>query len=142
MSKQIDGKRYNAAAARKVGYGDDDAGLACLYVKRNGECFLARQSGKIEPLTTDKALSWAIANKLTAQYAAALDYATNDKRKITVYLTDTAAASLRKINALWGTTQSEAIDKLLQDGYQRAAEGQRIKEQLMLELEIKYGFKP
>lgn len=143
MKKQIDGKRYSTAAARKIGYGDDkNAQLGCLYVKRNGEAFIAQKEDKIKPLTETEALEWAKDNRLIAQYVAALDYAIADKKQLTVYITEFAISSLKKLCTLWGTSQSEAVEKLLQDGFERAAEKEQMKEQLLKELELNYGYKP
>lgn len=143
MKKQIGGKRYSTTAARKIGYGEDESGeLGCMYVKRNGESFLALKSHDLKPLTEEQALKWAKANRLLSQYTEAVDYAINEKRQVSVYLTEIALQSLKKLCKLWGTSQSEALEKILQDGYTRAVETERIKEQLLKELEIQYGFKP
>ena len=143
MKKQIGGKRYSTTAARKIGYGEDDKGvLGCLYVKRNGEAFIVDGAKKVVPLEEEEALLWARENNLIVPYVAALDYAINDKQQISVYLTDFALSSLKKLCDLWETTQSEAVEKLLQDGFERATEVERVKEQLLKELDMNYGFRP
>lgn len=143
MKKQIGGKRYSTAAARKIGYGEDEKGtLGCLYVKRNGEAFIVNSQKEVIPLEEEDALLWARENNLIVQYVAAIDYAVNDKQQVSVYLTDYALSSLKKLCDLWETTQSETVEKLLQDGFERATEIERIKEQLLKELNMNYGFRP
>lgn len=143
MKKQIGGKRYSTAAARKIGYGEDEKGmLGCLYVKRNGEAFIVNSQKEITPLEEEEALLWARENNLIVQYVTALDYAVNDKQQVSVYLTDYALSSLKKLCDLWETTQSETVEKLLQDGFERATEVERVKEQLLKELDMNYGFRP
>lgn len=143
MKKQINGKKYSTQAAQKIGYGlSDKDELECMYVKRNGAAFTIGKAKNITPLTEEQALIWARRNRLIVQYVAAVDYAINDKKQVSIYLTEHAQANLRKLCNLWNTSQSETVEKILQDSTERAEETERIKEQLLKELELKYGFKP
>lgn len=143
MKKQINGKKYSTQAAQKIGYGlSDKDELECMYVKRNGAAFTIGKTNNITPLTEEQALIWARRNRLIVQYVAAVDYAINDKKQVSIYLTEHAQANLRKLCDLWNTSQSETVEKILQDSTERAEETERIKEQLLKELELKYGFKP
>ena len=143
MKKQINGKKYSTQAAQKIGYGlSDKDELECMYVKRNGAAFTIGKANNITPLTEEQALIWARRNRLIVQYVAAVDYAINDKKQVSIYLTEHAQANLRKLCDLWNTSQSETVEKILQDSTERAEETERIKEQLLKELELKYGFKP
>ena len=130
MKKIINGKVYDTRTAELVGYierGDIiennlDYSEEKLFRKRTGEFFLYRVGGPrtdccdglIEPMTYDEARSWA--EELDGDEYVAIfgdpgeGDAADEKRQVTLYLTDATIAKIKRAAAQGGQSMSGWIE--------------------------------
>lgn len=142
MRKIINNKRYDTSTAEEIGYHDNayavnDFNYMCetLYKKRTGEYFLYGEGGalsryaekvvdgwgygeQIIPMTFDSAREWAEKHLDADDYEkefGEVSEGDEQKKYITVYVTNAAADKLTRLASESGKSRSQIVNDMIMD---------------------------